>query len=228
MLPNHRSHARPRINLRRSNLPASLVLLALALLAAPHAARAQVQAQGAGVAIPSAASELKVMTWNIRGGRAHPETKKTQGCKPNFDLDYMNGIVTEIKSHAGLDVVALQEVYRAQAGHLISRLDGRLGQSPRLYFVATLNCGPGPDDDYGIAIISRYQFVEGSEKSARLCRTSSDKPLGEWPFFTPRCPGKMQEPRVLARVIIRVDGRPVHIYNTHLPPGVTCISGWRA
>jgi hypothetical protein len=97
-------------------------------------------------------------------------------------------------------------------------LDGRLGQSPRVYFVATLSCGPGPDDDYGIAIISRYQFVPGSEKHVRLCRTTSDEPLGEWPFFTPYCPRKLQEPRVLARVIIRVDGRPIHIYNTHLPP----------
>jgi endonuclease/exonuclease/phosphatase family metal-dependent hydrolase len=225
MLPNHCSHARPRFNRPRNErpawAPAARALLALVLLAAPYAAHAQVQPRGGAVAIPSAAPELKVMTWNIRGGKAKigdDGEPHTQGCKPNFDPDYMNGIATEIKSHAGLDVVALQEVYRAQAGFLMPRLDGRLGQSPRLFFAKTLNCGPGPDDDYGIAIISRHPFVEGSEKSARLCRTSSDEPLGEWPFFTPHCPGKTQEPRVLARVIIKVDGRPVHIYNTHLPP----------
>src|ERR1041385_1844556 len=225
MLPNHCSHARPRFNrpsnLRRSKLRVSLALLALVLLAAPHAAHAQVQPQAAVPSIPSLTPELKVMTWNIHGGKAKigdDGKPQAQGCKPNFDLDYMNGIVKEIKSHAGLDVVALQEVYRAQAGYLIPRLDGSLGRTPVLYFAKTLSCNAGPDDDYGIAIISRYQFVEGSKKSTRLCRTSSDEPLDEWPFFTPFCPGKTQEPGVLARAIIMVDGRPIHIYNTHLPP----------
>jgi endonuclease/exonuclease/phosphatase family metal-dependent hydrolase len=61
-----------------------------------------------------------------------------------------------------------------------------------------------PGDDFGVAIISRYQFLGDSRKSVRLCTT-------------PFCPGN--EPRVLARVIIRVGGHPIHIYNTHLAPG---------
>jgi endonuclease/exonuclease/phosphatase family metal-dependent hydrolase len=221
MLSNYCSHACPYINRprnrRRSKLPAYLALLALVLLAAPHAARAQVQSQVAGGG-PSLASELKVMTWNIRGGKANPETGKTQGCKPNFSPAYLIGIAKEIRRHAGLDVVALQEVYRGQVALLKPMLFPNLGMNPDIHFVATLSCGPGSADDYGIAIISRYQFVEDSRKRARLCRTSSDEPLTEWPFFTPHCPGKTQEPRVLARAIIRVDGRPIHIYNTHLPP----------
>jgi endonuclease/exonuclease/phosphatase family metal-dependent hydrolase len=230
MLPNHCSHARPRINRprdrRRSKLPASLALLALALLAAPHAARARARPQVAAASASSAASELKVMTWNMRGGNAikNPgEEPHTQACKLNPDPNYLKGIEREIRGHAGLDVVALQEVYQSQADLLRTRLAGHMGRRPSLYFVATINC-KRIDDKYGIAIISRYQFSAGSGKSVGLCRSSSDKPaLDERPFTAPTCP--RDELRVLARVIIVVGGRPVHIYNTHLPPKTGVHSG---
>lgn len=216
MLPNHCSHAHARINRPRnrrcSKLTASLALLALALLAAPHAARAQVQPQGAGVAIPSAASELKVMTWNIRGGLVRPGDEGPKRCRPNLSPAYLNGIASEIEDHAALDVVALQEVYRSQADKLRGKLEGYLGPNPRLYFAATINCDL-IGDEYGLAIISRYPFPEDSKERVRICRTLFGGPFS---LDVPRCPGNEQ--RVLARVIIRVDGHPIHIYNTHLAP----------
>ena len=208
MLANHCSHAHARINRphnrRRSKLPAPLALLALALLAAPHAALAQVQTQGAVVAIPSAAPELKVMTWNIRGGLVKPGDEGPKRCRPNpasQHSPYLIGIAKEIRRHAGLDVVALQEVYRSQAIELKRMLFTHLGTNLDLHFVATVNCDR-IGDQYGLAIFSRYKFLEGSGRTVRLCT---------------HCPGN--EPRVLARVKISVDGQPIHIYNTHFPPG---------
>ena len=191
-------------NRRRSKLPASLALLALALLAAPHAARAQVQAQGSVPSIPSAVPELKVMTWNIRGGLVRPGDEGPKRCIPNpasQHSPYLIGIAKEIRRHAGLDVVALQEVYRSQAIELKRMLFTHLGTNLDLHFVATINCDR-IGDQYGLAIFSRYKFLEGSGRTVQLCT---------------RCPGN--EPRVLARVKISVDGHPVHIYNTHFPPG---------
>ena len=208
MLPNHYSHAHPRItrprNRRRSKLPASLALLALALLAAPHAVLAQVQTQGAGVAIPSAASELKVMTWNIRGGLVREGDRGPKRCRPkpaSQNSPYFIGIAKEIGRHAGLDVVALQEVYRSQANELKRMLFTPLGPNLDLHFVATINCDR-IGDQYGLAIFSRHKFLEGSGRTVLLCT---------------HCPGN--EPRVLARVKISVGGQPIHIYNTHFPPG---------
>ncbi|HYH86228.1 MAG TPA: endonuclease/exonuclease/phosphatase family protein, partial [Pyrinomonadaceae bacterium] len=147
---------------------------------------------------PSPAPELKVMTWNIRGGQSH-------ACRPIFSPAYLIGIAKEIRTHAGLDVVALQEVYRGQVNLLKPMLFPHLGSNPDIHFVATLSCDRDrPGDDFGVAIISRHQFLEGSKMSERLCTT-------------PFCP--RDEPRVLARGIIRVDGHRIHIYNTHLPPG---------
>jgi endonuclease/exonuclease/phosphatase family metal-dependent hydrolase len=144
------------------------------------------------------ASELKVMTWNIRGGQSH-------ACRPIFSPTYLFGIAKEIRSHAGLDVVALQEVYRGQVALLKPMLFPLLGSNPDIHFVATLSCDRDrPGDDFGVAIISRYHFLEGSKTGVRLCTT-------------PFCP--RDEPRVLAGGIIRVNGHRIHIYDTHLPPG---------
>jgi len=220
MLPNHYSQAHPRINRprnrSRSKLHAALALLALALLAAPHIARAQVQSQLAGGGPPSAAPELKVMTWNIRGGQVIKIGGETypKRCRPNLDEDYLTGIAKEIRTHAGLDVIALQEVYRGQVDSLKPLLFTYFGREPDIYFAATLSCDRGPDDDFGIAIISRYKFSEGSEKRVPLCHPS---PLLEPPADVPKCP--TNEPRVLARVEIRVGGDPIHIYNAHFEPG---------
>lgn len=213
MLSNHYSQAHRRMNQprnrRRSKFRVSLALLALALLAAPHAARAQVQPQVAGFPPPPVASELKVMTWNIRGGRSNPQTGRVEGsCQPNTSDDYLNDIVTEIKSHAGLDVVALQEVYRSQAFKLRQKLTGHLGNSPDLHFVPTMGCLRLDGDRPGIALISRYKFAAGSEDNVALCSHNPfrrDKPF---------CPTR--ETRQLALARIEVEGRAVHLYTTHL------------
>jgi endonuclease/exonuclease/phosphatase family metal-dependent hydrolase len=173
------------------------------------------------------------MTWNVRGGKLKRIGKKLvpQACKPNPDPDYLNGIAIEIREHAWLDVVALQEVYWSQVVELKKKLFPHLGSDPSVYFVGTINCDR-IDDKFGIAIISRHRFSEGSRKRVPLCNPSGKPTLVERPFTTlippPRCPAPNNEPRVLARVIITVRGRPIHIYNTHLPPGEGLHSGMTA
>jgi endonuclease/exonuclease/phosphatase family metal-dependent hydrolase len=144
------------------------------------------------------------MTWNIRGGLVRPGDEGPKSCRPkpaSEDSPYLIGIAKEIRRHAGLDVVALQEVYRSQANELKRMLYTHLGTNLDLHFFRTIDCDD-IGDQYGLAIFSRYKFLEDSGRTVQLCT---------------RCPGN--EPRVLARVKISVHGHPVHIYNTHFPPG---------
>lgn len=191
-LANIAKHLRFEENvlLMRARLRAAPVLLTLAALAALAAGAVTVRA-----------SDLKVMTWNIRGG----QTERRGGdihvvpCTPNRTPNYLHNIEEEINRHEGLDVIALQEVYRSQAETLARDLAATRGFHPRPYFVETRSCAGGPAaNDFGIAIISRYPFL-GVEKRA---------------LSTPLCDGL--EERMLAGVIIKVQGRPVHIYDTHL------------
>jgi endonuclease/exonuclease/phosphatase family metal-dependent hydrolase len=147
------------------------------------------------------ASDLNVMTWNIRGG----QTEKRGGrihfvpCTPNRTPNYLHNVQEEINRHAGLDVIALQEVYRSQAETLARNLATSQGFHPRPYFVETLSCAGGPAaNDFGIAIISRHPFLDVEKRT----------------LYTPLC--DRSEERMLARVIIKVQGRPIHVYNTHL------------
>lgn len=130
-----------------------------------------------------AATELKVMTWNVAGGRCGTDQS-------------MSPFAREIREHRP-DVVAIQEVHRDQAD--------RLGEATGLhvFFVGTLDCRQkGPD--FGMAILSRSPFVTGSGKA--------------YPFDSVNHPADTarREFRKMAGVSIRVGGRLVRIYNTHL------------
>lgn len=170
-----------------------VMLFLLALVAALAALTAE--------AVEVRASDLRVMTWNIRGGQTEkrgPEVRVVP-CTPNRTPGYLNNVEQEINRHEGLDVIALQEVYRSQAETLARNLAASHGFHPRPYFVETRSCAGGPaSNDFGLAIISRHPFLDVEKRA----------------LYTHFCDGL--EERMLARVIIRVQGRPVHVYNTHL------------
>jgi endonuclease/exonuclease/phosphatase family metal-dependent hydrolase len=152
----------------------------------------------------SPASDLKVMTWNIHGGQREGRgCHATIPCKLNQTNKYLPHILDEIHRHEGLDVIALQEVYRAQARILAQTLAITRGFYEKPYFVETRSCNGAQgaaDNDFGIAIISRYPFID-------VERVKLDGPLFAG-----------VEKRMLARVIIQVGGSRVHVYNTHLAP----------
>jgi len=160
---------------------------------------------GQSINAVSTASDLKVMTWNIHGGqRVGPGCHATIPCQLNQTVKYLPHVLDEINRHEGLDVIALQEIYRSQAVSLAQNLAITHGFHPRPYFVETRSCGAtgASNNDFGIAIISRHPFID-------VDRVNLDK---DNLFLVGR------EMRMLARVIIRVGGRRVYVYNTHLAP----------
>jgi endonuclease/exonuclease/phosphatase family metal-dependent hydrolase len=157
-----------------------IVLLALQTLGGPTA-----EASGG-----HAGGNLKVMTWNVDGGRC--------GTNPP-----MHPFAQVIRDHKP-DVVAIQEIHRDQAD--------RLAQSTELhhvFFVGTQDC-KGSRPDFGIAILSRIPFEGGSAKAYPFY---SENPLvnANNPADTAR-----SEYRKLAGISIRVSGRLIRIYDTHL------------
>lgn len=190
--PIHLDSAQLR-NKRRIQPTVLLLLAGLLFAASAGIGKAQ---RPNGATLPD---QLKVMTWNIRGG----EFRRVGGdiravrCTMNRTPSYLHNIEQEIRRHSDLDVIALQEIYRDQAETLRQRLAGAFGAAPSLYFVATLDCGR---NDYGIAIISRYSFREVKKRQLFV------------PIFC-----NPSERRMVAAVTIDVPGvSPVHIYNTHL------------
>jgi endonuclease/exonuclease/phosphatase family metal-dependent hydrolase len=186
--PLNHLHVGKTVSINRARPRVWLVLLILATLAGMTTRAAH-------------AGDLNVMTWNIRGG----QTEKRGGsihvvpCTPNTTPNYLHNIEEEINRHEGLDVIALQEVYRSQAETLARNLAASRGFHPRPYFVETRSCAGGPAaNDFGIAIISRHPFLDVERRA----------------LYTPLC--NQLEERMLARVIIKVQGRPIHVYNTHL------------
>ena len=142
-----------------------------------------------GTAKPSSSSQsdLKVMTWNI-AGRISDKEKILAVIKAQNERD------------SPLDVIALQEVPVDEAIFFAQELNFKV------HFVQT-NYNRKIKPEFGIAILSRHTFG-GSQQWYRVdegdakCR-ADDKP-----------PGPIK--RKLASVTIRVKGRLVHIYTTHL------------
>jgi endonuclease/exonuclease/phosphatase family metal-dependent hydrolase len=104
---------------------------------------------------------------------------------------YLDAVEAEIRRHKKLDVIALQEVHRVQA----NRLAVHLGFF--LHFVQMRGCDNNARD-FGIAILSRRYFgVNGKEKELTNFSCDSVK-------------------RMVASITVRIRGRLVHIYATHL------------
>lgn len=196
-------------------LRAFVVSLAFVVFVGLAAGVCGAQTRGPEVSIPSITPDLRVMTWNIEGRNVRSaDSKKPCGFTLKSEV-YLDNIEKEIKRHERLDVIALQEVYRSQAEGLQSRLKGYLGMAPKLYFAETVTCEDSKKD-FGIALISRHPFADGSPQQGSLCfhiKQLLDLDLR----LKPNC--GMKEDRKLERVIINVEGRLVYIYNTHLGLG---------
>jgi endonuclease/exonuclease/phosphatase family metal-dependent hydrolase len=188
-----------RAKMNHQRVAPAVILLGLVLSFVPKASFSQetVSPRSGGAALPpEPSSDLKVMTWNILGGR---------GCKLHRRMEK---VAEEVMRHDGLDVIALQEVYRAQALKLAEHLrEARFG-SFSTHFVTTKVC---EDDDrgkdFGIAILSRSMILFRDEM-----------PLPQAPAISPvnHKPCDRGERRKLAVISTLVRNRPVYVYATHL------------
>ncbi|ARF73920.1 metal-dependent hydrolase [Kitasatospora albolonga] len=175
---------------RRIRLPHLLLTAALlgALLGSPPAATA---------APASRAVPLRVATYNIHAGA---------GMDNVFDLDRQTAELRSLKA----DVIGLQEVDRHWGARSDWRdLAGELAERLRMYvyFAPIYSLDPaepgGPQAEYGVAVLSRYRIV--SAENHEITRLSTQDPA---PAPAP-APG-------FGEVVVRVKGRPVHVYVTHL------------
>ncbi|MFE4381716.1 endonuclease/exonuclease/phosphatase family protein [Streptomyces cyaneofuscatus] len=185
---------RPRVRLRlrirpRPRLPHLLLTAALlgALLGAPPAAAA-----AASPGVP-----LRVATYNIHAGA---------GVDNVFDLDRQVSELRTLKA----DVIGLQEADRhwgprSEWRDLAGELAERLGMY--VYFAPIYSLDPaepgGPPAEFGVAVLSRYRIV--SAENHEITRLSTQDPH---PSPAP-APG-------FGEAVVRVKGRPVHVYVTHL------------
>lgn len=133
--------------------------------------------------------DLKVMTWNVDGGR----------CGRNRS---MAPFAQVINAHDP-DVVAVQEIHSDQAA-LLANATGL-----HVYFVQTKDC-PNTTRDFGMAILSRHPFDESSKKVYPfysrnfLLNANNPKDTSRGEF------------RKMIGVSINVGSERVRIYNTHL------------
>ncbi|MFE3718108.1 endonuclease/exonuclease/phosphatase family protein [Streptomyces cyaneofuscatus] len=190
MSPRRRSRLRLR-------LPHVLLTAALlgALLGAPPAAAAAVSPAASPAASPGV--PLRVATYNIHAGA---------GMDNVFDLDRQ---ASELRS-LNADVIGLQEADRhwgprSEWRDLAGELAERLGMY--VYFAPIYSLDPaepgGPRAEFGVAVLSRYRIV--SADNHEITRLSTQDPN---PSPAP-APG-------FAEAVVRVKGRPVHVYVTHL------------
>lgn len=136
---------------QRGQLRLIAVLLTLAIIGSLSVCNGQTIKTNSGGGPPGL--DLKVMTWNVDGGRCGTDRS-------------MAPFAQVIRDHSP-DVIAIQEIHRDQA----SRLATATGL--HVYFVQTLDCrDKGPD--FGLAILSRYSFAENSRKIYLLPNHPSD------------------------------------------------------
>jgi endonuclease/exonuclease/phosphatase family metal-dependent hydrolase len=139
-----------------------------------------------GVGPPPGTNRLGLLTYNIRGGACGEK-------RPGEDLTRLVDTLRGLKDQHSLDVVALQEVYADQA----DAIGKGLGFSHAYYFPTVFSCGGV--GTRGNAILSRYPI-----EAKRVEVFAAQEKEGN------------DEKRNIIGVRIRVGGRPVHIYTTHL------------
>ncbi|WP_255949325.1 endonuclease/exonuclease/phosphatase family protein [Streptomyces odontomachi] len=166
------------------------------LLAAATVLAAVATAPGTAQAAPGGVP-LRVATYNIHAGA---------GMDNVFDLDRQTDALRAM--HA--DVIGLEEVdvhwdTRSEWRDLATELSQRLHMY--VYFAPIYDLDPpsegAPRRQYGVAILSRYRFE--STENHDLTRLSTQDPD---PVPAP-APG-------FPEAVIRVQGMPVHVYETHL------------
>ncbi|MFF9791828.1 endonuclease/exonuclease/phosphatase family protein [Streptomyces bacillaris] len=174
----------------RRRIPQLLLTASLlgTLIGSPPAAATTAPAHG----VP-----LRVATYNIHAGA---------GMDNVFDLDRQ---ADELRL-LGADVIGLQEVdrhwgARSEWRDLAGELAERLGMY--VFFAPIYSLGPaqpgGPRAEFGVAVLSRYRIV--SAENHEITRLSTQDPN---PVPAP-APG-------FAEAVVRVKGRPLHVYVTHL------------
>jgi endonuclease/exonuclease/phosphatase family metal-dependent hydrolase len=163
---------------------------------AQDATQAQTATMTATVAAASSGSDIKVMNWNILGGR---------GCKLNRRMEK---VADEVVRHKALDVIALEEVHRAQALKLAELLERRGFGFFTTHFVKMKDCGDrNPNADFGIALLSRHGI---------LSRREYELPHAPDPDPETGKACDRGSKRMLAAITIRVRGKLVNVYSTHL------------
>ena len=158
------------------------------------------------VAVPAEASDLRVMSYNIKHGQTNadctqPAPTPAQPPAPDCNLD-LQAAIAVIRAHDP-DIVGLQEVDRfwARSGYQDEPavLSAALGMAHRCY-AANLDHPPDDHSDrrhqYGTLILSRFPIA-----------TCSNTPL-------PR--EGAAEQRGLTLAVIDVKGVTLRFYNTHL------------
>jgi len=182
----------------RAFLSIGLVLCA-ALLPAATASAQDVSAT-TDAASQSAAPTLKVLSWNVAGGRCDDK-------RSYFEFTFVVNELRRLQAVHNFDVLNLQEVYKDQAIRIASELRFD-GIRPTIYFAQTVRCENG--EIRGNAMLSRYKLggrhTRGLPNSVRDTKDSPDSPTYK----------KNAEFRKLMAASIRVGGRLVRIYNTHL------------
>lgn len=165
----------------------SLMFLTLVLCLAPGQALAQTIDEAAA----QASQPQDEATASSRGLKVMTwNLRGGAGCDLASER-YLDAVEAEIRRHRNLDVIALQEVHRVQANKLAVHLGFFL------HFVQMKGCNNNARD-FGIALLSRHYFgVNGKEKELTNFSCDSVK-------------------RMVASITVRIQGRLVHIYATHL------------
>lgn len=108
-------------------------------------------------------------------------------------LTRVAGELANLKKDFGLDVIALQEVFEYQAEGIRNAVDFRY-----MHFYPTIKCDDGKLR--GNAIVSRYRFEAGTKRHKVFFWQNPDE----------------DEKRNVIGGRIRVEGRVVYLYTTHL------------
>jgi len=123
----------------------------------------------------------------------------------------MEKVADAIMKHEGLDVIALQEVHRAQASELARQLKKKGFGEFDTHFFTMKECDDS-GKDFGLAFLSRTPILTSFLLKPRAY------PLPHAPDPNPNTKNPCDRglKRILAAITTRVRGTTVRVYNTHL------------
>lgn len=193
--------------MRKTIFVSAAMLMMLLLLIQSMASWAVGKTDASIVAQPTASAqqavEVRVLTWNLKGGSCSTKRSTSLNMKNYFEA---------IKKYRP-DVLLLQEGHAKQIEELTESLAKYMGSPYTVYFRTTQRCTSKTNPNktnYGDAIVSRYQMTDR-----------------QFPFLQPQDPratppsgGNPEKERILAATIEVGDNksgnRKLRIYNVHL------------